>query len=159
MDFTWNEKVRLLLNDNHSLKILIANDRTGYPHIAVDQTISVDKAGNILYQEFLETSQRNAALVNSLWFKHPVLIHVEQASALYDIYGIPTHSIISGPIFEECYRATLKQNEKADLSTVWMIKPQKILNRSSKLLREKEKKEHPLVMHLDHLQKSDLLHN
>lgn len=156
MDFIWNQEVRCLFNDRRSQKVLVANDREGNPHIAVDSTISVDETGNIIYQEFLETSQRNAALVNSLWFKHLVWIHAEQDHTAYEICGIPVRSIISGPVFEQYYQEALKKDKDADLSTVWVIEPQKAFNRSLDYLKEKEKQEHPLIMHLDHLQKQNL---
>lgn len=153
MSFKWDEQAAALFKDPDTLKILAVNDRSGQPHIIVDHTITIDQDGNILYLEFLETSLRNAALTNSLWFQHPVAVHVEKDKDAYTIQGIPIRSIVSGPLFEEYYRAALAKEETADLSTVWVIAPQTLSNEAFSYQKEKEKKEHPLVMHLDHLAK------
>ena len=46
-----------LLRDPETLKVLVANDRLGHPHVAVDRAIAPDEEGRIVYQEFLETSE------------------------------------------------------------------------------------------------------
>lgn len=142
-----------LLRDPETLKVLVANDRLGHPHVAIDRTIAPDEEGRIVYQEFLETSARNVALVNSLWFGRPVVIHVEGNGAAYDIRGVPVRCVISGPVFERYYRLALAKDAKADLSGVWLIEPGRTADVALSHQREKESREHPLVMHLDHLAK------
>ncbi len=153
MPFEYNKEVTELFKDRDSVKILATTDKLGRPHIVIDKTITLNEEGNLLYLEFLETSQCNSNLVNSLWFKKIVTVHVKKEDTEYEIQGVPQYSIISGPIFEQYYRNALAEDETADLSTVWVIKPIKIINESPAYKKEQEKKDHPLVMHLDHLAK------
>lgn len=61
MPFEWNAEAAALFKDPDAVKMLAVNDRPGCPHVVVDDTIAIDEDGNILYQEFLETSQRNVS--------------------------------------------------------------------------------------------------
>ena len=153
MPFRNNHKALLFLQAADSLKILATSDRYGCPHIVIDNKIELNDEGDIIYLEFLENSQSNSNLINSLWFKKPLIVHVKKGGEEYAVQGIPKYSIISGPIFEKYYQEAISKDESADLSTVWVIKPTKVIDESFSYKKEKEIEEHPLVVHLDHLAK------
>lgn len=153
MPFEWNAEALSLFNDPNSLKILATTDSQGSPHIAVDNNIRLDEEKNIIYLEHLETSRCNSNLVNSLWFKKSVTVHIKSGEREYAVQGIPIYSIISGPVFEKYYQEALAADESADLSTVWVIQPAKVFNESFEYKETQEKEKHPLIMHLDHLAK------
>lgn len=153
MPFEWNKEALTLAQAPDSLKILSTVDTKGCPHIVIDNTISVNEESELIYLELLETSRSNSNLTNSLWFKKAVTVHVKKGEKEYAIQGIPKYSIISGSVFEKYYREALANDPSADLSTVWVIQPTKIINESFEYKKAREKAEHPLVMHLDHLAK------
>lgn len=153
MPIPLDEHVTALLNDETAIKALATTGKQGVPHVVVDHTISVDANGNILYLELIETSETNTNLVNSLWFKRKISIHIAKDDARYEIKGIPVRSVISGPLFEHYYKITREWGEDVDLSTVWIIEPEEISNESYAFRRQKEIENHPLIGHLDRLAK------
>lgn len=151
MEFKWEERAAALAADAQAVKVLAVTDAQGIPHTILDDSISLDEAGRIVYLEFVETSPRNASLVHSLWFSRAVTLHVKKGDEEYEITGRVERSVVSGPLFERCYREAIEKDPQADLSTVWLIRPEAAADVSYRALLETEHTEHPLVMHLDHL--------
>lgn len=148
-----NEEVKNLLRDPAAAKILTTADSGGELHIVSDPSITLNDEGQIVYLELLETSQSNANLVSSLWFKRRVALYASSGGTAYLIKGYPVRSVISGPLFTRYYSETVKRNPDDDLSTVWLIEPEEVSNESYAYRKLKEREEHPLVMHLDRLAK------
>ncbi|WP_150268823.1 hypothetical protein [Paenibacillus tepidiphilus] len=148
---TINEHIAALLRDPQTGKALATTDMHGVPHIILDQTITINDQGQLVYLELIETSQTNVNLVNSIWFKRKVAITLHTPEETYQIKGVPAYSIICGPVFEHYYRLALERNPDYDLSTVWLIEPEEINADTYAHRKSKEQAEHPLVMHLDRL--------
>ncbi|WP_151737284.1 hypothetical protein [Paenibacillus tengchongensis] len=148
---TINEEIAALLRDSGVSKVLATADMQGVPHILLDQSITINDEGQIVYLELTETSQTNVNLVNSIWFKRRVAVTVSTGKETYQIKGTPAYSIICGPVFEHYYKQALERNPDYDLSTVWLIEPEEITADTYAHRRSREQAEHPLVMHLDRL--------
>ncbi|MDF2934706.1 MAG: hypothetical protein K0Q90_79 [Paenibacillaceae bacterium] len=153
MSFQWDEQAARLLHDPTATKILVSNDRYGSPQIVVDPTITLNEDGCIVYLELLETSESNSNLVNSLWFKKDVALHVTDGTVSFQVKGIPTRSIVSGPVFGHYYRQAQNRDPEDDLSTVWIIEPRSLTNETYTVKRQQERENHPLTIHLDRLAK------
>ncbi|MNM26504.1 hypothetical protein D3C81_369680 [compost metagenome] len=153
MTIQLNDDIRGLLLNPSILKVLTTTDAEGELHVLSDSSITLDSDGQIIYLERIETSQSNSNLVSSLWFKRLVALYVTNGDDAYLIKGYPIRSIISGPQFKQYYKETLARNPDDDLSTVWIIEPDEIVNESYEFRKKKERTEHPLIMHLDRLAK------
>lgn len=147
------EQIQALLQDSQVTKVLATTDTKGFPHITLDNTISTNDKGQIIYLELIETSQTNTNLVNSIWFKRKVAVQLSNDDKVYLIKGYPVYSIICGPVFEHYYKLSMQRNPEYDLSTVWVIDPEEVIDDSYTARKDKEQREHPLVHHLDRLAK------
>ncbi|AIQ13984.1 pyridoxamine 5'-phosphate oxidase family protein [Paenibacillus durus] len=147
------ESVQALLQDSKAAKVLATVDKQGIPHLVSDNTITVNDEGQIIYLELIETSRSNVNLVNSIWFKRKVAIHLSKGEESFQIKGYPVYSVISGPVFEHYYKLALERNPEFDLSTVWIIEPDEITDDTYTARKNKERDEHPLITHLDRLAK------
>ncbi|MDT3426585.1 hypothetical protein J2Z22_002111 [Paenibacillus forsythiae] len=148
-----NERIQALLQDPGAAKVLATADKQGIPHIVSDPSITVNDDGQIIYLELIETSRSNVNLVNSIWFKRKVAIHLSKGEESFQIKGYPAYSVICGPVFEHYYKLTLERNPEFDLSTVWIIEPDEIIDDTYAARKNKERREHPLIAHLDRLAK------
>jgi hypothetical protein len=150
-----NERIQTLLQDPGAAKVLATADKLGVPHLMLDHTITSNEQGQIIYLELIETSVTNVNLVNSIWFKKKVAIQLSGSGngETYLIKGYPVYSIICGPVFEHYYKLSMDRNPEFDLSTVWVIEPDEVIEDSYEARKSKERAEHPLVMHLDRLAK------
>ncbi|AHV96940.1 pyridoxamine 5'-phosphate oxidase family protein [Paenibacillus sabinae] len=148
-----NERIQALLQDSGTAKVLATVDKQGLPHIVSDPSISVNNEGQIIYLELIETSQSNVNLVNSIWFKRKVAIHLSKGEESYQIKGYPAYSVICGPVFEHYYKLSLERNPEFDLSTVWIIEADEITDDTYAARKNKEREKHPLITHLDRLAK------
>ncbi|BCG60182.1 hypothetical protein [Paenibacillus sp. URB8-2] len=147
------ENIQVLLQDSEAAKVLATVDNQGIPHIVSDNTITINDEGQIIYLELIETSRNSVNLVNSIWFKRKVAIHLSKGEESYQIKGYPAYSIICGPVFEHYYKLSLERNPEFDLSTVWIIEPDEVINDTYDARKNKEREEHPLITHLDRLAK------
>ena len=151
MPFEKQSRAAALLRDAQAIKIIAAADETGTPRVICDPAVTLDDAGRVLYPEFAEHAARSAALLGSLWFGRPVMLHVEKNGEAYEITGHVARAEISGPLFERCYKEALTRDPNADLSTVWIILPERTADVSLPHLLAEEAEKHPLTVHLDHL--------
>ncbi|MBW4080999.1 hypothetical protein [Paenibacillus sp. S150] len=146
-------KVQALLQDSEAVKALATVDQQGWPHVIMDHSLTANDKGQLIYLELIETSQTNLNLVNSIWFKRKVAVRLSRGEEAYLIKGYPVYSIICGPVFEHYYTLARKIHPDFDLSTVWVIEPDEIIEDTYVARKSKERAEHPLVMHLDRLAK------
>ncbi len=145
-----NERLRALLNDPESIKVLATTDPDGTPHVVFKGSIREGENGFIKYWELIETSRSQRNMVNSIWFGKKVAINVRRGSESYEIIGEPYRAIISGREFEKEYKLARERGD-LDLSTVWLIRPLEVRNETFESRYETEDASHPILRHLDRL--------
>jgi hypothetical protein len=146
-----NERLLALLQDPRTRKALSAVGADGVPHTVFKDSVQADREGNIRFYELLETSLTNKNMVYSLWFKQPVSIAVLGADdTSFDITGVPCRSIICGGEFEEAYVSIRKFfGGNADLSAIWVIKPESVRENTFQARLRETTEKYPLIGHLD----------
>ena len=149
-----NKKIIALFSSDDSTKVLATVNELGYPHAATKQYIRVDEDGNLLYLELVESSPTQKNLVRSIWFDHKVSISVsDNQGQSWQIKGKPIKTLITGPIFLHHYRDVRERLGDVNLSAVWVIEPEEIINENILVRHEEEQQAHPLFRHLDRLAK------
>lgn len=144
-------KMKELINDPYSIKMLATVDRDGIPHIVVKKSIRVNEEGNIEYLELIESSQTNKNMVNSIWFGKTVAVNVQSGNVSYQIKGVPYRAVIAGQQFEKEYDRIRKKLGDVDLSTIWLIRPTEVIEESFEKRKKEEEEAHPILQHLDRL--------
>jgi hypothetical protein len=146
-----------LVNDGDSVKSISATDKDGIVRSAAAQSLHVDDDGNLRYFELLEHSEINKALIHSLWFNKAASVLIvsppgANAGHIFEVRGRPIRALITGDEFESSYRSVRDIfGEKADLSTVWVIRPDEINDLRYETQRERHDARHPFAIHLDRL--------
>lgn len=154
MTIKLEEEIIELLNSKDTVKALATLNTNNIPHVVFKESLDVNEDGNILYLELIESSQTNSNMVNSIWFKRKVAINIKsQDGRSYQIKGTPVRALISGPIFENYYKLVSEKIEDGDLSTVWIIRPEEIINETYEIRKKEEEEKHPLLKHVDRLAK------
>lgn len=149
-----NKEIIALFSSNDSTKVLATVNSQGYPHAATKPFIRVNDDGNLLYLELVESSCTQKNLVSSIWFDQKVSISVSDRSGQsWQIKGKPVKTLITGPVFQHYYRDVREQLGDVDLSAVWVIEPEEIINENIFVRHAEEEKAHPLFRHLDRLAK------
>jgi hypothetical protein len=149
-----SNRIRELLQQKDTLKVVASVDKEGIPHVTFKGTVNVNEEGQITFLEILESSQTNKNLTNSIWFEKIVAITILGADKTsYQIKGIPKRAIISGPLFEEAYVRVQEKFGDVDLSTIWVIDPIEIKEETFKARLEEERKLFPIIGHLDRFAK------
>jgi hypothetical protein len=140
-----------LLRDPQSKKALSTVGADGVPHTVFKDSITVDTDGNIRFYEVIETSITNKNLVYSLWFNRLVSINViGKDDTSFQVTGIPFRAIICGNEFEAAYMDLRKSlGENADLSTIWIIKPESTRENTFQVRLREFTGNYPLIGHLD----------
>lgn len=153
MSVNLSEEVKSLFLDKDSIKVLASTDENGDPHAVFKGSIHINEEGKVVYLELIESSTTNRNLVSSIWFDKKVAINiVNKDKKSYQIKGRPIKAIISGSVFQKYYKFIQEKLEGgSDLSTVWIIDPESVVEETFQVRREKEEKEHPLLRHLDRL--------
>lgn len=152
MPLTLEPRVRALLDDPTTTKILATSDRAGRPHaVVVDDLLQVDADGRLLYLERLEGSPTQRNLVASLWFDRPVAISLRRGHEAFEIVGRAVKSIVTGPVFRRHYEAVRASDPAADLAAVWHIAPDGTTEHSYAHRRARQEAERPFLTHLDRL--------
>lgn len=147
------EEIKMAIENPDSVIVLSAVGADGNPYSELGVKVELVREDRIAYYELLESSQLQKNLVNSLWFdKEVVLLVTDPSRENYLITGTVYRALIAGRQFEEQYiRIQEEFGEDADLSTVWLIDVKSAFKASYPEGRRREKQEHPLLMHLDHI--------
>ncbi|MDR1148615.1 MAG: pyridoxamine 5'-phosphate oxidase family protein [Spirochaetaceae bacterium] len=146
-----NEAIKSLLRDIGTVKVLASVNSDGRPHVSFKDSIRLNDTGNLEYDEFIESSQTNKNLVFSIWFHKQVAITIlAPDKTCYQIKGTPVKAIIYGKKFEERYKQ-LKKERGIDLSTIWIIEPEEVIEETLAVRKTLEEAGHPLLRHLDTL--------
>jgi len=141
-----------LFSSDDSTKVLATINEHGYPHAAAKPFIQVDDDGNLLYLELIESSHTQKNLVASIWFDQRVSISVSDRNGQsWQIKGKPVKTLITGPIFQHHYREVRRRLGDVDLSAVWVIEPEEVINENILVRHAEEEQAHPLFRHLDRL--------
>jgi hypothetical protein len=145
-----------LLNHPDCTKILCCVDDEGRPHPVVKDSLQSD-GKNILYLEFIESSNTNRYMTRALWFDKKVsvlLVTPDKKSFL--IGARPVRALVSGKDFQVFYQQAAEKYGSRDLSTVWILKPEEITDQSLQKRLEEEAAARPYFIHLDRLKKDAL---
>ncbi len=143
-----------LINSPTTLKALGTVTKDGVPHLVIKDSFWVNDEGQLLYLEFLESSQTNQNMIASLWFDRQVsvlLLGADRTS--YQIKGRPIKVLVAGPVFREQYERIRRQPGDRDLAGVWIIEPEAIIDQALAVRRKTEENSHPYFMHLDRIAK------
>jgi hypothetical protein len=152
MPLSLEPRVRALLDDPATIKILATSDRAGRPHaIVADDLLQVDADGRLLYLERLEGSPTQRNLVASLWFDRPVAVSLRREDASFEIVGRAVKTLVTGPVFRRHYEAVRTRDPEADLAAVWLIEPDAVEEHSYAHRRARQEAERPFLTHLDRL--------
>lgn len=147
-----DQKIIELFSNEDATKVLATINEYGYPHAAAKPFIRVDDDGNLLYLELIESSHTQKNLVRSIWFDQKVSISVSDRNGQsWQIKGKPVKSMITGPVFLHHYREVRRLLGDVDLSAVWIIEPEEVINENILIRHAEEEQAHPLFRHLDRL--------
>ena len=148
--------IELFDNDN-STKVLATVNEHGHPHAAATPFILVDADGNLLYLELVESSLTQRNLVRSIWFDKKVSVSVsDKLGQSWQIKGKPVKTLITGPVFLYYYQDLRQRLGDVDLSAVWVIEPEEVINENILVRHTEEELLHPLFRHLDRIAKTDV---
>lgn len=154
-----DKEVTDLIEDQDTVKILATIDEKGSPHAVVKQSFHLEEDGNLVYLELLESSRTNRNLVRSLWFNQGVSVTLSGRDGLsYQIKGRPVKAVICGPVFRKYYEEIRRTLGDTDLATVWIIKPEEVINETYNVRKTEEESQHPFFKHLDRLVKEEERH-
>lgn len=149
------EELKEIINAPDSLKVIASVSVDGELHAVYKQSLHVNEDGNLEFYEIMESSQNNKNMGNSIWFERPVVINVlSKDRRSFEIKGVVYKAYVAGAYFEEIY-TKLTDKGYYDLSTVWVIKPESVQEKSFAKRAEEERKAHPHFRHLDQLLKTD----
>lgn len=149
-----NNEIIALFSSDDSTKVLATVNEHGFPHAAAKPFILVNDEGNLLYLELVESSLTQKNLVRSIWFNQKVSVSVSgKDGQSWQIKGKPVKTLITGPVFLHHYRDVRKRLGDVDLSTVWVIEPEEVINENILVRHAEEEQAHPLFRHLDRLVK------
>jgi monomeric isocitrate dehydrogenase len=142
-----------LLNDPKSVKILVSVDDEGLAHPVVKESLRSEN-DDIVYTEFLESSNTNRFLTKALWFdKRVVILLITHNKRNFKITVKPVKAIVSGKVFQKYYEEVQNKFKDFDLSTVWVFKPLEISEQTLQKRVDEETRERPYFLHLDRLAK------
>jgi hypothetical protein len=147
-----NKEIIDLLDRDDSIKVLATVGEHGDPHAATKPYIRVDADGNLLYLELVESSRTQKNLVRSIWFDQKVSVSVSNNRGdSWQIKGRPVKTLITGPLFLHHYREVRQLLGNVDLSAVWIIEPEEVINENILVRHAEEEQAHPLFRHLDRI--------
>lgn len=148
------EEVLGLLADKNTSKVLATLDEKGFPHAVGGLSLEADENGNLLYLEHFESSITNKNLTRSFWYDTNVSIVLSNSQGQsVQIKGKPVKVHITGPLFLKYYQELRQTHDDLDLSGVWVIEPQEIINEGQAVLKASEETGRKFFIHLDRLAK------
>ncbi|MDR1007753.1 MAG: hypothetical protein LBL65_04215 [Campylobacteraceae bacterium] len=142
-----------LLNDERNIKVLVNIDDDGLAHPVVKNSLK-NENDDIVYTEFLESSNTNRFLTKALWFDKKVsILLLTHDKRSFKIIARPIKAIVSGKVFQKYYKEVQDKFKDFDLSTVWVFKPLEIKEQTLQKRVDEETRERPYFLHLDRLAK------
>ncbi len=145
-------KIKKLLQDKETLKVLVTTDENGTPHAVIKQTLHLDEDGRLAYLELLESSQTNKNLVRGIWFDRKVSVVLKgKDGESFQIIGKPVKAVITGQEFQKHYVDIRRELGDVDLAAIWLIEPENFREETFQVRKAQEEARHPLFKHLDRL--------
>jgi hypothetical protein len=150
-----SEEIKEIINSSDTIKIVSAVGKNGNPHTAVSSKLKVYSDTRLAHYELLESSQLQKNLVYSIWFDKEIKISlVTKDGRNFLVTGKPYKALMAGREFQEEYVKTQEElGQATDLSTVWIIDVLDISEETYEVAKAREEKEHPYLMHMDHIYK------
>lgn len=146
-----SKEIENAVNAPESLKCIASISADGELHLVYKQSLHINEDGNLEFYEYIESSQNNKNMVNSIWFDQPVVVNVlTEDRRSFEIKGIAKQALIAGAKFEQIYRQETEKGRE-DLSTIWIIEAQEISEKTLRRRIEEEAEKHPHFRHLDQL--------
>ena len=157
MAFSISPEAAQAIRDKESVKIVATIGREGIPHAAVKDSLTVLDDGTLAFYELLETSQTQKNLVYSIWFnKYVSVTVVTRDGRSYQLKGIPQRAVVAGRRFLEAYEEVQRTlGPEADLSAIWVIRPELEREGTYRVRREEEEALHPYELHVDRIAKEE----
>lgn len=154
MSIKLSNEIIEIINNPKTKKVIATISKEGIPHVTYKGSLKVNEDGNLEFLELIESSITNRNMVNSIWYNKKVAINVlGEEGQNYSIIGSVQKCIISGKEFQKRYEEVISKSPEADLSSIWIITPEKIRDENIKVRLEEAKKENPLQLHLDKIAK------
>ncbi|MDR1368421.1 MAG: pyridoxamine 5'-phosphate oxidase family protein [Candidatus Accumulibacter sp.] len=143
-----------LLGDPDTVKVLATVDANGNPHAVVKKSLHIADDGSLHLLEILEASDSGRNLTASLWFDRGVAILLFGKNGRQaQIRGKPVKCHISGRLFLDHYAKIGERLGDVDLSGVWVIEPEEVIDESFETRKARHSAEHPSFIHLDRIAK------
>jgi hypothetical protein len=140
------------LKKSGAIKIVSAVDENGAPHLSAKDSLHCE-GDFIVYSEYIESSKTNRAMTKALWFDKKVSVLIlTQDNKSYEITAIPVRAIVAGKDFQKYYAAAQK-DLGADLSSVWILKPVGVTDKTLQTRIAEELTQRTHFNHLDRLAK------
>ena len=141
-----------LLHDRSATRVIATLDEHGAPYAVASQFLQLGAKGHLVHLELLEKSSTNRNLLRSLWFDKKISISLISSSGRsYEISGRPVKAHISGPVFRYYYQQVRSVIADGDLSTVWLIEPEEVVDETYATRKQQEEGQFPFTVHLDRL--------
>jgi hypothetical protein len=138
------------LDDEGTIKIVVAVDDEGVPHPAVKQSLRAEE-GHLVYLDFIESSRANRCMTGALWFERKISVLLLTADRRsFRIKARPVRAVTSTKRFEGYYREA-KEKYGLDLAAAWMLEPLEISEGTLQKRIEEEGRRRPYFEHLDRL--------
>lgn len=146
-----SQELQKLINDRSATKVIATLDELGNPYAVSSPFLQLAENGGLVHLELLEKSETNRNLLRSLWYEKKIVISVGS----FVIRGTPVKAHISGPLFRQYYEQVRSVIDDADLSTVWVIEAQEVIDETYAIRKRREEEQFPFSVHLDRLTVND----
>jgi hypothetical protein len=138
------------LGDERTIKIVVASDDDGVPHPVVKESLRAE-GGDLVYLDFIESSQANRYMTKALWFDRKVSVLILGADGRsFKITARPLRAVTNTRRFEGYYREA-KEKYGLDLAVAWILEPLAMREETLKKRVEEEAQRRPYFKHLDRL--------
>jgi hypothetical protein len=141
-----------LIKDRSVTKMIATLDENGDPYAVASPFLQLGENGHLVHLELLEKSVTNRNLLRSLWFERSISVSlISNDGRSFVIKGRPVKAHISGPAFRFYYQQVQSVIADADLSTVWLIEPDEVVDETYATRKAQEEEQFPFAVHLDRL--------
>lgn len=140
-----------LLRDPAAVKILATTGADGAPHVALRPTLHLLDNGDLAFAEELDSSATSKNLVRAIWSDRSVAVGISRGDRTWELRAKPWRCLVAGPLFKRfLLEARAAQGGDADVSTVWVIRPDSASDQSPATRRAQDAARRPYGgSHLD----------
>lgn len=153
------EEFKKTFNSPSTLKAIATENRNGHINIDFRHHLYIDSSERIFLLEDTEYSSLNCNMVYSLWFNKIAVISImSDGQQSYEIQAKIVRTIISRKEFLEACEWLAEEYECFDLSSIWILEPLEVRNTSHSIEKEYERKNRPMIAHLDRLARKEIVY-